>query len=265
MNDYFGQFLPPVKAQQPMSSLGQPFPDRQDVNRNLLSYLGQFPAPVDKGSTLSRLASALATTWPAQMARSAFLGATLPGDVYAGRVDPRSDEALARSVDLAGLATLGSGAMPGAKGEIRAGVKLRSGAETPETDLAWYFRDVKGKPNLTPAENRRFSAGATTYDNTVVPVRSLVATQPGVNPDFATTMSSAGELPYVFRKGGELFVSDGHHRITKAVHDGSQNVRVRLLDFDAKDTSAPLLDWKPPRKGKAEMSDDDLLRELFGK
>ncbi len=131
MDNYFGQFLPPVKAQQPLSSLGQPFPDRQDVNGNLLSYLGQFPAPVDKGSTLSRLGSALATTWPAQMAKSAFNAATLPGDVYAGRVDPNSEEALGRSVDLAGLATLGSGAFPAAKGagtELRAGIKAYHGS-----------------------------------------------------------------------------------------------------------------------------------------
>ena len=38
--------------------------------------------------------------------------ATLPGDVYAGRVDPRSDEAIERSADLAGAVTLGAGAVP---------------------------------------------------------------------------------------------------------------------------------------------------------
>lgn len=46
---------------------------------------------------------------------SAQSAATLPGDVYAGRVDPRSDEGIQRATDLAGLAMTGgvAGAGPG--------------------------------------------------------------------------------------------------------------------------------------------------------
>lgn len=238
-----------------------PFGGNDDAEDKMAAFVASLPPEARKPS----LGEALATTWPVKMAKSAYEAATLPGDVYAGRVDPMSDEAIGRSFDLAGLVTLGSGAVPASKGagqELRAGVKLRGGAETPETDLAWYFKDVKPKPSLTPAENRRFSAGATTYDSAVVPVRALNATQPKVNADFATTTSSSGELPYVFRKNGELYVSDGHHRINKVIHEGGENVRVRLLDFDGKDTSAPLLDWKPPKKSNFDISDDDLLREL---
>lgn len=52
--------------------------------------------------------------------------ATLPGDVMAGRVDPNSDEALARANDLAGVVTLGAGAVPG--GGLRAGAKIAKAA-----------------------------------------------------------------------------------------------------------------------------------------
>jgi hypothetical protein len=46
-------------------------------------------------------------TWPVKMAQEAWGAATLPGDVYAGRVDPNSEEALSRTLDLAGMVTLG--------------------------------------------------------------------------------------------------------------------------------------------------------------
>jgi predicted GNAT family acetyltransferase len=88
--------------------LGQPFPQPVSVNADLINYLGQVPQEPQQRPFSERLGNALMTTWPVQMAKSAFLGATLPGDVYAGRVDPMSNEALGRSVDLAGLATLGS-------------------------------------------------------------------------------------------------------------------------------------------------------------
>ena len=212
----------------------------------------------------ARIREALGHTWPAQMVKSAVSAMALPGDVYAGRVDPNSDEAIGRSADLAGLLTFGAGAVPGYADELRAGFKLRGGGEPPPTELGWWFRDVKQKPTLTRAENVRFSAGATSHDGdgVVVPVRSLYATQPRVNPDFAETTTSAGELPYVFRKGGEMYVSDGHHRIARAVQEGSENVRVRLLDLDGRDTSTPLLDWRP--QTQAEIDEiNELYRLLY--
>ena len=45
----------------------------------------------------------LMQTWPAKLAQSAYGAVTLPGDVYAGRVAPDSDEAIGRAADMAGL------------------------------------------------------------------------------------------------------------------------------------------------------------------
>eukprot|EP01031_Cornospumella_fuschlensis_P051405 gene51405-62861_t len=42
------------------------------------------------------------------MVKSAWSGLTLPGDVYAGKVDPLSEEGLSRAMDTAGLAAMGS-------------------------------------------------------------------------------------------------------------------------------------------------------------
>jgi len=49
----------------------------------------------------------LTDTWPARAAQSLYGAATLPGDVYAGRVDPTSQEAVGRAADLAGAVALG--------------------------------------------------------------------------------------------------------------------------------------------------------------
>lgn len=65
----------------------------------------------------------LGETWPAKLAKSLYGAATLPGDVYAGRVDPNSDEGLDRAADLAGMMT-GVGGTGSPSGALRAGFKL---------------------------------------------------------------------------------------------------------------------------------------------
>lgn len=71
---------------------------------------------------------ALADTWPVRLGRSAVSAFTLPGDVYAGRVDPNSQEALQRAADLAGFVTLGSGAVPASADDLRMGIRAYHGS-----------------------------------------------------------------------------------------------------------------------------------------
>jgi hypothetical protein len=139
-------------------------------------------------------------------------------------------------------------------------VPLRGGGESNPLLTGWTFRDVVRKPELSAAENRRFSAGAATHDSVELPIRRLFATQDSVNPDFASTQTSAGELPFVIRKDGKFYVTDGHHRIVRAAEDGAENARVRLLDFDGADDT-PLLDYRP--KSKSDLDEiEALYREL---
>lgn len=79
-------------------------------------------APQQQPTLLERLGQ----TWPARLGRSLYDAATLPGDVYAGRVDPRSDEGIGRAADLAGLVMGGtfSGAPFGALGAGPVGRRL---------------------------------------------------------------------------------------------------------------------------------------------
>lgn len=76
---------------------------------------------VDRQAARSDLVDALAGTWPAQMAKSVVGAAALPGDVYAGRVDPMSQQGIERAADLAGFTTLGSFAAPRPAGSIGMG------------------------------------------------------------------------------------------------------------------------------------------------
>lgn len=80
------------------------------------------------------------------IAKSAYGGATLPGDVYTGKVDPMSDEAIGRSFDLAQFATPLSVAnksrmvmpapqSPVARDAAEAGVTLTTGQRTGQPSL----------------------------------------------------------------------------------------------------------------------------------
>jgi len=46
-------------------------------------------------------------TWPERMVRSAGEALTLPGDVYAGKINPLSQEGIERATDLAGVMVVG--------------------------------------------------------------------------------------------------------------------------------------------------------------
>ncbi|MGU3496106.1 hypothetical protein ACLBXM_18850 [Xanthobacteraceae bacterium A53D] len=92
---------------------------------------------------------------PAKMVQSAWSGVTLPGDVYAGRVDPLSDEAVARSAELAG--TMGGGLMSRAAPRVSSASKAVPGYNPPVKPPRPFEADY---PNGAPAD----AAGRLTHD-----------------------------------------------------------------------------------------------------
>lgn len=194
----------------------------------------------------------LAQTWPAKMAQGLLGAATLPGDVYQGNVsmygeDGRTNpEVIGRSADLAGMVTLGAGAIPAEANSLRAGM----GAYDP-TKTGWVFRDVKAPHNEMAKGDWRAVTNAADEGrvmNVELPIRSMYATQKSVNPDFAEAATTAvrgdsKDLPFVIKKNGQYFVQDGHHRLTAAAERGSQTASVRLVDLDGTtQTQFPLID-----------------------
>jgi hypothetical protein len=82
-----------------------------------------------------------------------------------------------------------------------------------------------------------------------VPIRSLLATQDDVGPSDVerhvrdpqlstrnprSVRSGSGDTsrPVVVKKNGNLYVADGHHRITARRLQGKKHVRVSLFDAD---------------------------------
>jgi hypothetical protein len=68
---------------------------------------------------------------------------------------------------------------------------------------------------------------------TLVPIRELIATQPGVLlhalSDEAPTPVGGDRFPHVIRWQGSLYLEDGHHRVVRARLNGRRAVRARVL------------------------------------
>lgn len=99
-------------------------PSEESIPRGILRALTeqQPPPPPPKQTILQHLMQ----TWPARMAQSAWSAAKLPGDVYAGRVDPMSQDAINRASDLAGL-VMGSTFAASPAGAVGVGPVKRGG------------------------------------------------------------------------------------------------------------------------------------------
>jgi hypothetical protein len=175
-------------AEAIMRGVGQPmaaFPDqRQDDDMALRGMASDLYQADNRRAQDYRagIKEAILQSWPAELAKSAYGAVTLPGDVYAGKVNPMSDEAVGRSAELAGLMTLGAGAIrSGGPNELRMGIKPPGGpggddaarmarAKSMGYDEGAFYRGDKGKdPSEYPrgahfTRNPEYNAGGSTGD-----------------------------------------------------------------------------------------------------
>jgi hypothetical protein len=112
------------------NALVRPFDDTPDTSEAAREMAARLVSRDQAASQAWRsgMAEALSESWPAELAKSAYGAVTLPGDVYAGKVNPMSDEAVGRAFELAGLVTGGAGAMPAGRNEMRMGIKAYHGS-----------------------------------------------------------------------------------------------------------------------------------------
>lgn len=168
-----------------------------------------LPRSEDGSVNYSELVNSLGKTWPARMAKSAYEGITLPGDVYQGNVsmwgeDGRTNtEAIDRAADLAGIVMSGSLAAP--KGAIGVGpVRGRASKDIPlprdtnsrfsRADDMGFYRNI----DLYHGSARDFNAFKsvpTSADGMVTPGISL-ALNPKIADEFSTLGGKANPQVY---------------------------------------------------------------------
>jgi uncharacterized ParB-like nuclease family protein len=157
----------------------------------------------------------LGQTWPARMAKSAYGAVTLPGDVYAGRVAPLSDEAIGRAADLAG--TVASGTLAGApRGALGSGPTMR--AKTPIKTVRLPIEAVEHGESAMPGGRL-----------TAPEAEKLIADYAGRPTKLPPVMVIAPE-----EAGGKYMIYDGSMRLEAAKRRGAK-------DIEAYDPAGPLL------------------------
>jgi hypothetical protein len=121
-------------AEAMMRGVGQPmaaFPDqRQDDDMSLRGMASDLYQADNRRAQDYRagIKEAILQSWPAELAKVPYNFADFANRVYQGKADPMSDEAIQRSADIAGLMTLGSGAVPAGRNEMRMGIKAYHGS-----------------------------------------------------------------------------------------------------------------------------------------
>lgn len=178
---------------------------------------------------------------------------TLPGDVYAGKVDPMSDEAIGRSFELAGLLNVGAGASTAPRGAIRSGAarvapdlpmddsSRMARASSAGYDDATFYRGDKGKtpmeypkgahftrdPNYNGSgfgENREFRLN---LQNAFLDDRPVTAAQFGRLIESAQKHDPklADNLAAMVGKDADWVIGYGKARPDSIVDDGGAHIR----------------------------------------
>lgn len=106
-----------------------------------------------EGFDWENLASRLMQTWPARLAQSAIDAAKLPGDVYAGRIDPSDPNYYNRAAELAQFLV----GTPGGSGGLGSGIRRATFGEA--EPLSFTERMELGKQLALERANRGFSTG----------------------------------------------------------------------------------------------------------
>jgi hypothetical protein len=254
-------------AEAMMRGVGQPmaaFPDqRQDADMALRGMASDLYQADQKRAQDYRagIKEAILQSWPAELAKSAYGAVTLPGDVYAGKVNPMSDEAVGRAAEFAGLMTLGAGAVPAGRNEMRMGIKAYHGSPhdfdrfdmskigtgegaqayghglyfAGNENVAKYYREALSAPTIDGAPVKAAGTALSQSDDDLL--RSIIAME-------KTPQNIRWRLDRVNRldlmdKLDEM-VATGRLGTTGKMYEVDLNTSPdRLLDFDARVSQQP--------------------------
>lgn len=127
-------------------------PDRNQPNVAPATPIDWLQRLVQSGKVTSNFASNFRKTNMFAALNAAYGAVTLPSDVYMGRVDSNSNEAIRRTADLTGIITLGAGAIP-----ARGGAILRAGAKN--------VSPIKKSPQHVEKIQNRYGSETKVYIN----------------------------------------------------------------------------------------------------
>jgi hypothetical protein len=241
-----------------------------------------FAKQITRDQDRKAVVQALGQTWPVQMAKSVVGAAALPGDVYAGRVDPQSEVGIQRAADLAGFVTLGSFAAPRPAGSLGMGGM----PEKPPGIKAYHGSphdfDKFDLSRIGSGEGHQaYGHGLYFADNEKVAkaYRDQVKDMGAVN-DVNRRLSELAKIMSADEAGGYRKYKSDVGRNAAAEYDALMDKRSAVLDapghmYEVNIRANPddFLDWDKPiaqqseavRKGflKAQTGNDPLLAELL--
>jgi hypothetical protein len=254
----------------------QPFIDGKNPVRDIADYVGLLNADKQRAEDerRARIMDALAESWPAQLAKETYRAVTLPGEVYAGRVDPMSDEAVKRSFDLAGLLTLGAGAVPAGKNEMRMGIKAYHGSPhdfdrfdmskigTGEGAQA-YGHGLYFAGNEKVAKGYRDALSPSTIDG--VPVKGMTKPLSQSDDDILRAVISMEKSTQDARwRLDRMNRLDLMEKLDEMVASGRIGKAGRMYEVNLNTTPDRLLDWDKPLSGQPQAVRDALLKAAQG-
>jgi hypothetical protein len=183
---------------------------------------------------LAGLLDTLSQTWPARMGRGILDAMKLPGDVYAGRTQPGTDDYYNRATDLAGLVMGGAfpmaqrGALGMAGGKLglpmdEASRMARATELGFDTNTRWYH----GSPTMKETDSFDFSHPART-DTGYLGNGAYMTPQKWVADQYARPLGGGlqGETLELLAKNGKYkdFVYDENY--IKTLEDYARSVGV---------------------------------------
>ncbi len=143
-DEYPTHYLPNV-GRQVMADGGMPeFPMSEGERNAQLNDAIAYADRLSRAERMGEARTALAQTWPVQMAKSVVGGLALPGDVAAGRVDPTSEIGVQRALDLAG-SVMGGGMTVGSAPRGSIGMFLGPSAKTADLQALDLAREMTQK------------------------------------------------------------------------------------------------------------------------
>lgn len=216
------------------------------------------------------------------LGRSVYDAATLPGDVYAGKVAPDSPQEIGGAANLAGLLTLGAGAAPAEADALRMGIKAYHGSPH-DFDAFDLSKIGTGEGAQAYGHGLYFAENpgvAQSYRDALSNSQSVSTVTPHGQALYAIQNFGDGAIPWLQKKLANETHEGLRSRYSDAIDlikSGSVKPAGRMYEVDINADPERFLDWDKPlseqpkavreafsKAAVPSVQSDPILSELFG-